>query len=99
MSEERVKIDFDLAEIRDGEWPPTDFEGIWAQPLDDGNFEIDNVPFYVIGLADKDVVSAHADGNGTLLFDRVVRRGGHSTFWIFLTDLAHSDGALFVQWW
>jgi len=99
VKDEHVKIDFDLSDIQEGNWPPTDFEGIWAVPLDDGNFRIDNIPFYVRSLSDHDIVAAHLTEHDKLVFDRVIARGGHSTYRIFLTDRAHHDKALLESWW
>ena len=38
--------------------PPVDSEGIWAIPLGDRNYRIENVPWFAQGTAFGDVVSA-----------------------------------------
>ena len=58
----------------------TGSESMWARPLGDGLFELDNSPFYAYDLNYKDVVYAvamHPDQKP--LVRRVERRGGHRT--------------------
>lgn len=63
--------------------PPADPAGsekLWAVPLDDGGFRIEDTPLFVPGISNGDVVQA-TDGS---TFTNVVRRGGHSTYRIAL---------------
>jgi hypothetical protein len=69
--EDLTKVLVDLA---------TGSESMWARPLGDGLFELDNSPFYAYDLNYKDVVYAvamHPDQKP--LVRRVERRGGHRT--------------------
>lgn len=66
-------------------YPRQDREQLYAWPTSDG-YELDNVPFFVKGLAVGDVVAASMADGGRLAFDRVVKRSGHSTFRIWLTE-------------
>jgi hypothetical protein len=59
-----VKVRFAL-EPDDG-WPPVGSEGMWAQPLGNGRFRIDNTPWFVRDLASGDVVEATFDSDGVL---------------------------------
>lgn len=54
---EFVKIQFALEADADG-WPPAGSEGLWAIPLGDNRFRIDNTPWFVPGIAAGDVVRA-----------------------------------------
>jgi hypothetical protein len=83
-SGEPVKILFRLAKDEEG-YPPQDVEGLWANPTDDGLFELDNIPFFVQSVASGDVVAASRDGE-RLYFERVVRPSGHSTIRVMLDD-------------
>src|SRR5436190_18987033 len=50
-----------------------------------GGFRLANVPFFAKELAFGDVVVAHSDDRGRLVFDHALRRSGHSTFRVWLT--------------
>jgi hypothetical protein len=67
--------------------PPDDgggMESLWAVPLDEPfEFRLANTPLWVPAIGNEDVVSARVS-EGRLLFDQVVRRGGHSTYRIAL---------------
>ena len=43
------KVVFDLEVVDD--YPPVASEGVWCTLTPDGNFRVDNLPFYVPGLA------------------------------------------------
>lgn len=54
-------------------------ERLWAIPLPGGLYEIDNTPFNVYGLSNKDVIEIK-NFNNEIYFKAVIRRSGHSTF-------------------
>lgn len=56
-------------------------ETMWSIAREDG-FEIDNIPFYVTGLALGDIVDVEPDIDGVLWYSRLVRSNGHSTIQI-----------------
>ena len=70
--------------------PPVEVESMWAIPRDDG-YELDNIPFYAKGVALGDVVVAEPDPDGALVYRGVLRRGGHSTYRIYLLDPGPND--------
>ncbi len=55
-------------------------EWFWAEQQEDGTYELCNVPFYAYGLSMHDVVSVRSRSDGTLEFESVLKRGGHSTY-------------------
>jgi len=57
-------------------------ESVWAEPQGDGTFKIKNVPFYAKGISCEDIVEAEPE-EGALMFKRVVRHKGHSTYRIY----------------
>ncbi len=62
-------------------------ESLWARPLGDDLYQIDNVPFCAYGLHSGDVVravAAQADQKPQVL--AVVRRSGHDTLRISFCD-------------
>ena len=80
-----VRITFKLQPDEDG-YPPSNYERLWAVPLSNGRYQIDNIPFFVALLADGDVVTATAAADGELFFEDIAERSGHSTVRIFVAD-------------
>jgi hypothetical protein len=78
MPEERIKILFELKRDEDG-YPPADIEQLWAEPLGDNLFKIDNVPFFIKGISCEDVVEALADSHGELRYRSLLRPSTHNT--------------------
>ena len=65
-------------------WHDHACETIWARPLGEDRFQIQNVPFYAYGISYDDVVDVRTTGELNLV-GTVVKRGGHSTYRIFVT--------------
>jgi len=74
----RVNGRFSLVIDEDG-WPPVSSEGLWAEPLGDDQFRIDNTPWFVVNLAAEDVVTALAGSDGVLWATGKVRWAGRCT--------------------
>jgi Domain of unknown function (DUF4265) len=79
MKENMVKITIPL--------PPDNLasaatESVWAEPQGAGTYKIKNIPFYALGVSYDDTVEAEPH-DGTLVFKRVVRHNGHSTYRIY----------------
>lgn len=80
---------FDLEVVDD--YPPVASEGVWCTLTPDGNFRVDNLPFYVPGLALGDTVSAEEE-DGVLFATGVVAQAGHSTLRIAFFDESVVEG-------
>ncbi|UXZ45556.1 DUF4265 domain-containing protein [Pseudomonas soli] len=78
------KIHFPLVIVDD--YPPVSSEGVWAEPLDDGTFRVDNIPFYSRDACLDDRVSAARGTDGEWLFQRVELDSGNSTLRIVFFD-------------
>lgn len=89
MADDYVKIFFRLVRDEDG-YPPVEVESMWAISRPEG-YELDSIPFYARGIALGDIVQTKTAPDGGLEFDRVVRRGGHSTYRIWLRDPRPDD--------
>ncbi len=74
---EHIKISFPLKKDSDG-YPPDDVERMWAVPLGDARYRLDNIPFFALGVSAEDVVIATAR-DGELVFESLAAEGGHST--------------------
>jgi hypothetical protein len=83
-ADDRVKVVVKLEKDED-DYPPADYEGLWALPVGEGLFQIDNVPFFARGLAYGDIVSATVEQQ-ELRFQEVVRPSGHSTLRLIIYD-------------
>ena len=81
-----VRILFELEQDEDG-YPPASAETLWAIEVGEGLFKIDNVPFFVLGIAVEDVVSAVPE-EGVFRFKEVVQSSGHSTLRVVVYDPA-----------
>ena len=60
------------------DYPPVDYEELWSTPTGDGQYRVENIPFFAVGIARGDLVSAAAD-QGSPRFLEVVQASGHST--------------------
>ncbi len=80
-----VKIGFYLEQDEDG-WPPVTRENLWAVDLGEGRYRIDNIPFYVLGVSDGDLVAAVIEEDGRLVFSELVEASSNSTFRLFVSD-------------
>lgn len=70
------KIIFKLTQDDDG-YPPVGYESVWAIPLGDGQFKIDNIPFFTCDATLGDVVSAYEE-RGELKFATTITSSGNS---------------------
>ncbi|MCY1079685.1 DUF4265 domain-containing protein [Archangium lansingense] len=89
MSNEYVRVLFKL-EKEEEDYPPVDYERLWARPLAEGLFEIDNIPFFVRGISVGDVVAAQ-QGQGEVVFSELVRASGSSTLRVIVFDATHVE--------
>jgi hypothetical protein len=70
---------FPLEVDADG-WPPVGSERMWAMPLGDDRYQVDNVPWFVPDLAVEDIVVAVApDGDSHPVFQHLEARSAHLT--------------------
>jgi Domain of unknown function (DUF4265) len=92
---EKVKIRFKLnPEDEQG----YEVENLWAEPLEDHNFRILNSPFFVFDVSFDDIVKAVAHDSG-LQYAGIARRGGHSTYRIFLPSERTIEDSSFQEHW
>ncbi len=78
-----VKVLFDLEQDEDG-YPPATAETLWAVRVGDGLFQIDNIPFFVHGIAVNDIVSATPEE--IFRYKEVVRPSGHGTIRLIVSE-------------
>jgi hypothetical protein len=80
-NKELVKIVFDLP-VNDG---PIATESLWAERLGASLYRLRNVPFYLRGVSEQDIVRVE-ENDGRLIVAGIIDRGGHSTYRIFLPE-------------
>ena len=76
-TEPHVKVLFRLDVVDD--WPPVDVEGMWATPVGEGRYRIDNIPFHALGVSDQDVVAAEPGDEPGIWFREVIEPSEFST--------------------
>jgi Domain of unknown function (DUF4265) len=76
---ELAHVVFPLEVDADG-WPPVGGERVWARPLGDDRYRLDNVPWFVRGIAEGDIVRAVPpdDSSSPVFVERLVW-GGNCT--------------------
>ena len=77
QEQEMVKIGFKLDRDQ-GDYPPADWEWMWASRVSDSTFKLDNAPFFAKGISAGDIVAAESTKGG-LVFSGLVEPSGHST--------------------
>ena len=68
-----------------GDWHGSATETLWARNVGPGLYQLDNSPFFALGVSYQDVVSAREEG-GRLVFSHATARGGHSTYRVLLRE-------------
>ena|SRR2546421_625418 len=95
MSSNQVRVRFDL-NPKDGHGYET--ERLWAERRGHNNFRIMNSPFFAFGISPDDIVKAKGEGD-EYQFQEVVKRGGHSTYRIFLQGNRTVRDSQFEEYW
>jgi hypothetical protein len=80
------KITFKLVQDDDG-YPPVGYESVWAIPLGESQFKIDNIPFFTCDATLGDVVTAYEE-MGELMFIATIKSSGSS-----LLRLVYAEGS------
>jgi len=72
--------------------PDGEVETLWAFPLGDDLYELDNTPWYAYGVSWHDVIEARAtEPDGLPEFVRVVRKSGYRTLRLILDPPADKN--------
>lgn len=79
---DKVKVGFAL-ENEINTWLPKSsklqYEWLWAKPVGDHKFELQNIPIYILNVSLGDVVQAIPNQKGELIFSKVLDRSGNSS--------------------
>lgn len=89
-----IKMLFKLEQDEYG-FPPVGWESMWATPLGNDNFEIDNIPFYVRGISCGDVVTANLSDTGEFLFGALIQPSENSTIRVYVSS--ESEAMFFIS--
>jgi hypothetical protein len=72
-------------------WHPFEEEVLWASGLPEGQYRIENVPFFALSLSYHDIITAD-NKKGVLKIAEVKSRSGHSTYRCYLRkDVKDAD--------
>jgi hypothetical protein len=73
-------------------------EAFWAEDLGGDQYRLLNSPFYAFGVSVDDVVTAKP-AEGRLIFQGVAKRGGHSTYRLYLQNGRKIQDSQFNEFW
>ncbi len=82
IDEKYVKVTFYLNHDEDG-YPPVNYESVWLKKNEQGEYELDNIPFYIYGVSKCDVL-AFQENKGEFVVSGVLRNNGHSTMRVYM---------------
>ena len=89
---ELLKVGFKLDRDTD-DYPPVDWEWLWASRVSDSTFKIDNIPFFAKLISCGDIVSAQETDSG-LIFKKLIEPSGHSTVRVIVFREGRNDEQL-----
>ncbi|MGC2745539.1 MAG: DUF4265 domain-containing protein [Candidatus Angelobacter sp.] len=89
---EMIKIGFKLERDED-DYPPADWEWMWAKRVGGSTVRLDNIPFFAKGISSGDVVMAEQTDKG-LIFKKLHQPSGHSTVRVVVYRENRDDGEL-----
>lgn len=72
-------------------------ETLWATPLGQERYRLENSPFFAYRVSWLDVVEARPDAGGRLEFLRVVEKSGHQTVRVILEDVESPKATPFLD--
>jgi hypothetical protein len=61
-------------------------ETLWAEPLGDNRYRVDNSPFYAYGVSWRDVILTEPQPGAFPLFAGVIEKSGHRTVRVIVAD-------------
>ncbi len=84
MEDRHIKILFKL-EVDEHGYPPDDYESLWAKVMADNSYQIDNIPFFVQGLSEGDLVAVEKS-EGEFVFSKIIDKSKITTVRIICFD-------------
>lgn len=88
-----VKVVFELS----NDWHGAGSESLWAEPTEKGTVVLRNTPFFFMGVSFLDEVQVTVNNNQELVYDKVLKKSGHSTIRILQPQKKNID--LFNNYW
>ena len=92
----KIKVRF---QIQQSEGMPFSAETIWAEPAGEGLHILLNSPFFAFNVSAGDVVETKGGEGKIRDFLRVAKRGGHSTYRLYLKGGHTVHGSDFSRLW
>ncbi|KZL28222.1 DUF4265 domain-containing protein [Pseudovibrio sp. Ad37] len=72
------------------DWHGIDSETVWVRSLGGNRYKLENTPFFACGVANGDELLANRQ-KGQLVFDRVDKASGHSTYRIMVEETTQPE--------
>jgi Domain of unknown function (DUF4265) len=93
--EEMVKVGFRLDRDQN-DYPPANWEWLWASRISDATFKIDNIPFFAKLVSCGDIVTATQTDAG-FVFKKLIQPSGHSTVRVVIFREGRNDQQLVAE--
>lgn len=84
MEDKHIKILFKLETDEHG-YPPDDYESLWAKVITDKSYQIDNIPFFVKGLSEGDLIEVE-ECEDEFIFSEVINKSKITTLRVICFD-------------
>ncbi|SDR17589.1 DUF4265 domain-containing protein [Pseudovibrio sp. Tun.PSC04-5.I4] len=72
------------------DWHGIGSETVWVRALGGNRYQLENTPFFADGVANGDELLAERE-SGQLVFDKVAKPSGHSTYRIMVEDSTQAE--------
>jgi hypothetical protein len=82
--------------VLDEDWHGHKTESLWAEHLISNTYKLKNIPFYAKNVSYDDTVEVKRV-NDLIYFDKIIRRGGHSTYRIIIPPEKQEN--IFTKYW
>lgn len=79
--QQHKKVIFEL----EPDWHGFETESVWIKERSARSYQIENTPFFIFGVSYKDIVEAEENDYGSLIFKKVLKISGHSTYRAIIT--------------
>jgi hypothetical protein len=89
-----IKVGFKLKRDKEN-YPPADWEWLWASQISNSTFKLDNIPFFAKLISCGDIIAATQTNNG-FIFRELIQPSGHSTVRVVVFRENQSDEQLAV---
>lgn len=85
----KIKVIFNIVQDEDG-YPPVSVESLWVSPIGNGNYIIENIPFFIYGISRGYEISVE-NKKGVFYFKSICRPSNSSVFRAIIKDKSNIE--------